>query len=76
MKSIVFETRYTWWATCFQIGTLSLPIELKLYAEIQFKDKEMFNAFRNAFDKMLEAAKEGVTICENSQANTINITWN
>lgn len=47
MKSIVCETRYTWRATGFQIGTLSLPSKLKLYAEIQFKDKKKFNAFKD-----------------------------
>lgn len=75
MKSIVCETRYTWRATGFQIGTLSLPSKLKLYAEIQFKDKKKFNAFKDAFKNMLDGDKKGVTICDNSQANTINITW-
>lgn len=74
-QSFVCDTRYTWWQTGFQPGNTSLPEELKLYAEVQFKDKGMTDAFRKRFENMPEDMKEGVSICDNSQANTINITW-
>lgn len=71
----VCDTRYTWWQTGFQLFNSSLPYGLKLYTEIQFKDKAMYTAFENGFNSMPDEEKEGVTICENSKANTINITW-
>ena len=75
MGRFVCDTSYTWWKTGFQIGNTALPYEIKLYAEVQFKDKGMAEAFKQSYESKNPKDKRGVSIGDNSKPNTINITW-
>ena len=75
MGRFVCDTSYTWWKTGFQIGNTALPYEIKLYAEVQFKDKGMAEAFKQSYESKNPKDKRGVSIGDNSKPNTINIIW-
>ena len=49
-------------------------LEPEEFLVIQFKNPQMLKAFKEAFYSGANK-KDGVTICDNSKANTINITW-